>query len=860
MVCLLAVAAGDQAWHAGSRGFAAEAPEALTSEQTQFFETKIRPVLIEHCYRCHSVEGQGVRGGLMVDSREGLLGGGESGAAIVPGNPEESLLWTAMNHEGLEMPPNRKLPDRILNDFRLWIEMGAPDPRTATGSVVSSRVTPEAIAAGRQFWAFQSPKVKPVPTTTDTTWGRNPIDQYALAAMEAQQLQPAADADPATLVRRIYFDLHGLPPQPEDVRQFVIAWKQNPDQAVAAIVDKLLEQPQYGERWGRHWLDVARYAESSGKEVDMAFPHAWRYRDYVIDAFNNDKPYDQFVQEQLAGDLLPVSSDTQWSDNLIATGFLAIGPKTLIERNPRQFQADLLDEQIDTTTRAILGISVACARCHDHKFDPIPQTDYYALAGIFQSTDTFFGGIASQRSRQTSDLIILPVADPNPFDVALSSQELSALREQLAAKQIENQQAQQAARNAVRNGTAQGNEARNLQVRAAALERELTLLRAKLSQLDSQGQPLSLCMGVQDKDKPVNAKVLIRGEINQPAQEVERGIVQVLSQKPLALPENSSGRLELARWMTSKENPLTARVMVNRIWLHLLGTPLVAETDNFGASGAPPSHPELLDYLAVSFMEGDWSIKAVIRQVMNSRLYRQSTTPRDGSIDRDPENRFFSRANARRLQAEAIRDAMLVASGQLDRDRPRASQIATYGPTLLSPQGTPQLTAANFRERPTPLPDIQANYRSVYLPISRNVLPRVLEVFDFAEPAMVIGQREVSNTATQSLFLLNNPFVIEQSEAFARRIMSDSQSPQQAIRLAFEVAYSREPTSAEMASSMKFIKSTQESMVQSAVAVNRPQRRFRDRLANSTRSPDPVLVMTQFCQALFTTAEFRYVY
>ncbi len=835
---------------------------ALTSEQTQFFESKIRPALVEHCYRCHSNDGQGVRGGLMVDSREGLLGGGESGPSIVPGNLEDSLLWAAINHDGMEMPPNRKMPENVINDFRKWILAGAPDPRVAQSPVTSSRVTPETIEAGRTFWSFQPPRLTPPVETKNTEWARTTIDRYLLAAMESAGLSPTPDADPHTLARRIHFDLHGLPPSPEEVSAFVAAWKKNPDQAVSAEVDRLLEEPQYGERWGRHWLDVARYAESSGKEIDLAFPHAWRYRDYCIDSFNSDKPYDRFIQEQIAGDLLPVETDSQWTENLVATGFLAIGPKTLMERNPRQFQADTVDEQIDTATRVVLGISVACARCHDHKFDPIPQSDYYALAGIFQSTETFFGGINSQRTRQSSNLLILPTADPNPFDPQMSREELLQLKGQLETKERESREAQLAARNATRSPNQDPAAQRRIQQQARVAERELAVMQARINQVDASGKPLTFCMGVQDLETPVNAKVLVRGEINQPAQEVPRGFVQVISDQPTALPNRSSGRLELARWMSSRDNPLTSRVMVNRIWLHLFGSAIVAETDNFGASGAEPTHPELLDHLAIEFMNSGWSVKDSIRQMMSSRAYRLSTAYDAEVTAIDSENRLLSRANSRRLEAESIRDAMLVASNRMDYQRPRASAIAAFGPTILDAQGSPQAALANFRNRPTPVSSVTGEYRAVYLPISRNVLPRSLEVFDFAEPTMVVGQREVSNTATQSLYLLNNEFVLEQSMEFAKRILANSKTPQQAVRHAFSIAYSREPSQAEMNASMRFLKATQED-AQEAAALAQANRRFplRNRASQmrGTASPEPLSAMAQFCHALFTAAEFRYI-
>ncbi|MDA1230415.1 MAG: PSD1 and planctomycete cytochrome C domain-containing protein, partial [Planctomycetota bacterium] len=626
-----------------------------TAEGIKFFEAKIRPVLIEQCYRCHSSEGQGVRGGLSVDSREALLAGGESGPAIVPGDLDESLLWNAINHRDFSMPPKVKLPAETLADFRQWIEMGAPDPRGATGTVVKSRVTEEDIVNGKQFWSFKPPVKPAIPEATK--WASSKIDALVEQQYAVHQLTPAADTDAYSLLRRLHLDLTGLPPSPNAMKQFAEAWELNPEQAISSEVNRMLDTPQYGERWARHWLDVARYAESAGKEVDLSFPNAWRYRDYVIDAFNNDKPYDQFVREQVAGDLLPAKTDAEWSDHLIATGFLALGPKALIEQNPRQFQADLIDEQIDVTTRVFMGVSVACARCHDHKFDPIPQTDYYALAGIFQSTETLYGGVRSQRNRQPSNLIILPIDSPNPSDKPITKQELAEFtkrRDELEKEAIE---ARRAARQPQTNGTDPGRTIRN----QFALDQQAAQLTNRINSVDENGKPLTVCMGVQALEKPRNARVLVRGEIDQPAQEVARGFVQVLNSTQATIAPASTGRLELAKWMTSPEHPLTARVMVNRIWQHLMGSAIVREPENFGASGPGPSNAELLDHLAVSFVESGWSIKSVIREITTSRVYRLSSKFDQNRFEKDPDNIHFARANPRRVDAEAIRDGMLAA-------------------------------------------------------------------------------------------------------------------------------------------------------------------------------------------------------
>ncbi|MFN7736498.1 MAG: PSD1 and planctomycete cytochrome C domain-containing protein [Pirellula sp.] len=864
LVCLTSVHFAAFAQESGN----AVEPNKPTAEQLQFFEAKIRPVLIEHCYRCHSADGQGIRGGLGVDNRDALVAGGESGPAIVPGNLEESLLWNAINYQDYRMPPKGKLPDSVIADFKTWIEMGAPDPRSNDGVVIHSKVTEADIEEGKKFWAFTRPTVVPAIANQYDSWAKTEIDRYVAAAWAKNEIQHAEDCEPETLVRRLTLDLVGLPPTREEREGFLARWKSDSDAAVSDLVDKLLNSPQFGERWGRHWLDVARYAETSGKETDVTFPNAWRYRDYVIRSFNEDKPYDRFITEQIAGDLLPAKNDQQWTENLIATGFLAIGPKSLSEQNPRQFQADLIDEQIDTTSRVVLGLSVGCARCHDHKFDPIPQSDYYALAGIFYSTETLYGGTRSIRNRHPSDWIRLPVQDAQPIERPIPPDELAALKKELQEKQAELAEA----RRAQRTGTTapsnnKGTRPVNPQIQVGVLDQLVSQLNSRINSVDEKGKPISFCMGVQDNDQPRNARVLIRGEIDQPAQEVPRGFVQVLGGNPTKLPGRSSGRKELAQWMVSKDNPLAARVMVNRIWKHLIGKPLVRDPDNFGVSGTPPTHPELLDFMAIEFMNNGWSVKHMIRSIANSRVYRLSSSYDPTRFELDPENHWISRANSKRLDAEAIRDAMLAVSGQLDLKPPKASLIATFGSTVMGPNG-PQnlpLLAANTSKPNAPNDSTRANtirnmmgqggfrnpnanifetpnyHRSVYLPVARNALPRALDAFDFAEPSLLVGEREVSNTAEQALYMLNNPFVLELSDALARKVMKHSKEPRQQMVHAFQLVYGRPPSNDEMK------------------AANRFYRQSNETRSSGKKDEAAFRWLSQFCQALFGSAEFRIV-
>lgn len=823
--------------------------EKLTPEQLDFFETKIRPVLIENCYRCHAASEQSVRGGLSVENRDALLAGGESGAAVVPGDLESSILWQAINYRDYRMPPKGRLPDNVIADFKTWIEMGAPDPRVNQGVLVHSKVTPEDIQKAKELWAFSQPKRTDPAVEKFKSWGETQIDQFVAAKWEEQGLDPVEDCQPSTLVRRLSMDLVGLPPSPEQRAAFLKNWSSNPQDAIERLVDELLDSERYGEHWGRHWLDVARYAETSGKESDVTFPNAWRYRNYVIDSFNQDKPYDRFLLEQIAGDLLPVSSDQQWNENLIATGFLAVGPKSLAEQNPRQFQADLIDEQIDTTTRVVLGLSVGCARCHDHKFDPIPQTDYYALAGIFQSTETFFGGTRSLRNRQPSDWIRLPIQDPEAAKPVMSPQDIAELKKELQQRQEELVEA----RRAQRTGTGTPGLNPNL------LDQIVSQLRARIASVDDSGRPVSVCMGVQDRTSPRNARVLVRGEIDQPAQEVPRGFVQVLGNAPTQLPAKASGRLEFAKWLVAKDNPLTARVMVNRIWQQLLGKGIVREPDNFGVSGPAPTHRELLDHLAIEFMEQEWSIKKIIRSIVSSRVYRLSSVYDPDRFEADPENLWISRANAKRLSAEAIRDSMLSVSGSINLSPPKSSIFASMGSTLMGPNGpqniplilapgTPnddraanlrRLLAGNLRNPGVNLLELPNYHRSVYLPIGRNALPRALDVFDFADPNSVTGVREVSNTAQQALYMMNNPFVIELSDAFARRVVQSTKDPKGRIEYAFQLAYGRSASPDEINASTKYLRKAKESQEQAAS----DEALFR--------------AWSQLCQALMASAEFR---
>lgn len=806
--------------------FAQNLPDA----QVRFFESKIRPLLVEHCYECHSNASGKSRGGLRVDSREALRIGGDTGPAIVARSLEKSLLYEAITYEGdYQMPPKGKLSDDVIADFRQWILGGAADPRIVK---INQDVTTEIdVERGREFWAYRPPVRHDPPQHDNSDWPRNSIDRFVLAKLNEHGLKPVEDASVRVLVRRLYFVITGLPPTAEEVSDWVKKLKDEPPR-VAELVDHLLGLPQFGERWGRHWMDVARFAESTGGDQNNVFQHAWRYRDWVIDALNNDKPYDQFVREQLAGDLLPIADKQEWADNLIATGFLAVGVKLVGEVDQQKYFADLVDEQIDTTTRAFLGTSVACARCHDHKFDPIPQTDYYAMAGIFRATETHYGLLKAQ-ARQATTLIDLTGMGPSSGQPELSKQEYDELVQARddARKTLDD------AMTKIRSGE---NVFRGL-LRKYRSDRDET--EAALQAILTNGQARVFAMGTQDRDFPLPTRLLVRGELDKPAQEVKRGLLEMLSPpgkhtlttwiKDAAVRRekindglgpasyhSGSGRLELAQWIASERNPLTARVMVNRIWHWMFGRGLVRTVDEFGASGDPPTHPELLDHLAIRFVEEGWSTKKLIRQIALSRTWQLATQHNHENFNVDPDNQFLWRMNRRRLEAEAVRDAMLVVSGNLDSQRPLGTLLREVGEGNVGQNVFEPVIRA-----------IESNHRSVFLPRVRGVLPEMLELFDAPDASLVTGSRETTSSPLQSLYLMNHPFVQRQASGLAKRV--EQFSPGERIRQAYMIALGRHPTDQQQQLAVQFMKD----------------------LSDSRLTTEQKLIA--YCQTLLCTTEFN---
>ena len=821
---------------------------AATPEQIEFFEAKIRPALIKYCYQCHSLEEGDSRAGLLVDTRADLLQGGDGGPAIVPGDLDGSLLWEAINYEGSEMPPSQPMPDEVIADFKTWIEMGAPDPRVRETIEFSTKISQEDIENGKQHWAFQQPQADSGAS----------IDQLVNEKLAEAELKPVGPADAHTMLRRLNYDLVGLPPTPDEILSFNEAWDKDKTQAIESKVDELLDRPQYGERWGRHWLDVARYAETSGN-VNVTFPHAWRYRDYVINAFNKDTPYDTFISQQIAGDLLPAKTKEQWQENLIATGFLAVGMKRLDERNPRKFEADVVDEQIDTVSQSILGITVACARCHDHKTDPIPTTDYYALAGIFRSTDTHYGTVFGLQNHRPADLILLPILDQKR-NGDVSMEELEQQMQSL------NQRRQEVRAEAAESGE-------RVQRKFVQLRNTEARIKGQMATLNPDGTTKTYGMGVQDAAEKVNANVLVGGDVDRPAQAVDRGFLQVLDHLETAeIPTDASGRRQLAQWLTSPENPLTARVMANRIWGHLLGTPLTKTPNNYGATGIKPSNQSLLDYLAISFVKKQWSVKSLIREIVLSDAYQRGSNYDARNFEVDPFNELLWRVDPKTLDAEALRDGLLAIGGTLDTDPPTRSEVAELGDGRFGRNFDESSFNPNNRNR------------SVYLPIVRDKVNEALALFDFPDPNVTSSGRAESIVPTQALYLMNNNFVAEQAARMAVE-MSGKGDDQQQIQWAFLISYGRQATVQEVQSSLKYIKQIEPPKNFPEVALttdkapsqargkgtqgrqggamgNRRSGRRRQAAAPLAASDLPKLNVAQrrlavFCQALLGSAEYR---
>ena len=808
--------------------------KADDAASVEWFEKKIRPVLVRHCYECHSAASKNLGGKLRLDFRAGLLKGGESGPAVSVGKPDSSPLILALKYDGLEMPPSGKLPDSVIADFEKWIQLGLTDPRTPPKT---NEPEPAKAIARESLWSLQ-PIVEHEVPVTGSDWAETPIDHFIAERHAAKGLDAVADASPRDLLRRVSFDLTGLPPSYDEIIGFERDFS---TERYAAIVDQMLASPRFGERWARHWLDVARYAESNGNDRNVIFPHAWRYRDYVIKSFNDDKPFHQFVREQIAGDLMTSESWQQRDEQLIATGFLTLGSKVLGEGDKDLFEMNLIDEQIDVMSRAFLGLTISCARCHDHKFDPIPTRGYYALAGIFGSTESLYGPMTNA-NKYGFDRPLQPIGENG---VALDGP-AKAYREKVAEVTGVRNKARSSRYGFVRKKAALENEKKKttdakrlaeIADETKTQDKEIAEWDKKIEALDADLKELTdnppefpdYCMAVRDLAEPNDCAVRVRGEVKQKGDVVPRGIPSIFDFQPgTELPEKSSGRLLLAYWLVVDKNPLTARVAFNRIWQHLFGRGLVETPDNFGRMGKTPSHPELLDWLAGRFRSNGWSTKQAIREIVLSRTYRLSSGHSPESNELDPANTLLWRAPVKRLDAESLRDAMLQASEELELSPPEGSMISTF-------------EDREFNQRIHPSAEqLSSVHRSVYLPVARYWVPEVLREFDFADPSLVVGKRTERTMASQSLFLMNSQFVSDRAMQIAEHIAAASEAER--ATTAFRRILLRNPTTEEATRLVAFVRDSVASGPES-----------------SPESGGTEAAWQAACQTLLMTAEFRYV-
>lgn len=886
---------------------------AQTHDSGEFFEKKIRPLLTTHCAKCHNPKAQVAQ--LDLTTAAGFARGGESGALIDKAKPEESRLLKVVGYsESLKMPPSGKLKDEELADLAAWVKLGAPWPQAEAAALAEAAAKPAGPKSTtrsfteeeKAFWSFQPLAPATAPAVKKRAWVKSPIDAFILQKLEAKGLQPAAPADKLTLLRRATYDLTGLPPTEKEMADFLA---DNAPDAFAKVVDRLLASPRYGETWGRHWLDVARYADSTGNDEDHRYPHAWKYRDYVIKAFNDDLPYDQFVREQVAGDLLPSADGGEVNRRgIIATGFLALGAKAIAQQDKTKMLYDVWDEQVDVTSKAFLGLTMACARCHNHKFDPILTKDYYSMIGMFASTRSF-----SNADSHVSVPLEKPLVPKREWETYQAAKKAHAEKEKRARLQLgeivdeaEAQQVQQlapqmaalmlAARQVYANGAkveavaqeaklpveavkrwvnylkpsdtvrgylnewheaapdklaevAQGYQSR-FQKRYAELQSKITAWRPKYEEALRAGQPLpdkpkleagedrffdevlnGGPLGVTAKDKqhfsatqltqieafqkeldalkkaaptepemacaieegqPVAQPVLIRGDYNNKGEDAPRAFPAILARYDTQPKFAGSGRLQLADWLTRPENPLPARVLVNRVWQWHFGEGLVRTPDNFGKMGERPTHPELLDYLAQQFIQNGFSIKGLHRLLMLSNTY-QMASDNAAAAEADPDNRLLSRFSRRRLAIEEMRDGLLAIDGTLD---------FTMGGTLQNGRGTDGETSQG---RLSINPEKQKR-RTVYLPLRRANLPTLLNLFDFGDATTMSGKRQLTNVATQALFWLNSEFLTERSVDLAKSLLASSfKDDAERLASAYRRILNRPASAEELAAGQKYL-------------------------------------------------------
>lgn len=718
-------------------------------------ESSVHPILTTNCIPCHSRTNRS--SGLALDAREGILSGGNRGPAAVPGSSSQSLLLQAIEHKGdLKMPPGRHLKEEEIATLRSWIDSGLP---WSEGSVTHK--TP-----GWDHWSFQKPAHPSVPTVQNSAFVRNPIDNFIAARLEKENIKPSPEADRSTLLRRVSLDLTGIPPSPSEVKDLIA--DTSPD-AYEKVVDRLLASPHYGERWGRHWLDVARYADSDGYTIDSP-RQIWKYRDWVIQALNRDMPFDRFVIEQIAGDLLPNAT----TDQLIATGFHRNTPSNFEGGiDFEQYRVEAVADRVATTGAAILGLSLGCARCHDHKYDPISQREFYQFFAFFNNTDE----ITSEDERYDFNRPILELPTPEQAgkreahraQVSALSRELAAYVRQLVA----------AAKKP--GGTPPEQD--------AGLKERMANLRA----LRVREPEITTTLIMRELPKPREAYVHLGGDFLRHGISVSPGVPAVLSAKPV-----TGTRLDLAKWLVSRENPLTARVMVNRMWQAYFGKGLVDTENDFGLIGSKPTHPELLDWLATEFMEGGWSQKKIHRLIVTSATYRQSAARRPELSEIDPGNRLLAHQSRLRLDAEILRDSLLATSGTL------TNEIG--GPSVFPPipQGAMAVTQV---KRDWPVSEGKDRYRrGLYTFFYRSAPHPALALFDAPDALTTCTRRVRSNTPLQALTMLNDEVSIESARAFAKQLLRNSNGTDaERMDRAFLMALGRTPQASERDRLMKFL-------------------------------------------------------
>ena len=786
---------------------------ASAAEGDAFFRERVEPLLKQRCYECHSHEGK-IKGGLVLDSRSGWQAGGDSGPALVPGSLEKSHVIEAVRYTNpdMEMPPKAKLPESEIAVLEEWVKRGAPDPRETVAEAKAVKKTGVDVEEGRKHWAYQPVRDTAPPAVHDQAWPLNDVDAFILAKQEAAGVKPNPEAEAHAWLRRVTFDLTGLPPTEAEIQHFLADLERDnqtrgqSDKETSIslsgtspherVVDRLLSSKAYGERWARHWLDLVGYAEQIGTEGKIFAEHAWRYRDYLVASLHNDKSFDRFIREQLAGDLLPAASPQERRENLIATGFIVLGDVDINAIDKLKMEHDFVDSQVSKVGTAFLGMTLGCVRCHDHKFDAIGQQDYYALAGMFRSTKTTFKtrhGIWSNIQR-----VPLPELEEDREVARNHEQKLAGWRKEKQKLEAESKALGD-------KPDAAGKK------RLDELKKEITALELRIGHGEyfHPGKPQAIA--VQDAEKPADMRVTIRGNPYALGDTIQRGLVRVAMWGPQPkIPAGQSGRLQLADWIADARNPLTARIAVNRVWQKLFGEGLVRSVDYFGTRGDTPSHPELLDHLAHRFMRDGWSQKRLIRTLALSRTYRLSSGS-GAEATSDPENKLLSHMNRQRLDAESIRDAMLVASGRL------AAPTGGPGLPLEFPEnisglplkekqdGHPQFSLKKERES-------QAVERTLYLPVVRTGTQpgtaRLRDVFDFPQPAQFTSKRSETTVPTQSLYLLNADLIRERGEDLAKTLLAIQEDAAARLARLWLRVLSRPITAAEREDALAFLKAS----------------------------------------------------